>query len=122
MFLGGVVCNMRLWPGLEIECGRSLNGCVDRPARATRLHECVTWRTHRPRLRERLHQFDPLGVNLDEGQQVPGLNRLEQLDHLGCGGRAGLPGVLVVHVLGIYELLPHRPVPEDRNSAANSEF
>lgn len=77
--------------------------------------------THRPRLRERLHQFYPLGVNLDEGQQVPGLDRLEQLDHLGRGGRAGLPCVLVVHVLGVYELLPHRPVQES-NSASLSEF
>lgn len=78
--------------------------------------------THRPRLRERLHQFYPLGVDLDEGQQVPGLNRLEQLDHLGRGRRAGLPCVLVVNVLGVYELLPHRPVQEESSSASLSEL
>lgn len=95
---------------------------MGRPVRTTALQKGIGWRTHRPRLRERLHQLHALGVNLDEGQQVPGLDRLEQLDHLGCGGRAGLSGVLVVHILGIDELLPHRPVPEDRNSASNSEF
>lgn len=85
------------------------------------IHKPITCWTHRPHLGERLHQFYPLSVNLDEGQQVPGLNRLEQLDHLGRGGRAGLPCVLVVHVLGVYELLPDRPVREERNSS-NSEF
>lgn len=113
---------MRLWPETELHCGRSQNGCVYRSVGAPGIHKPIACWTHRPRLRERLHQFYPLSVNLDEGQQVPGLDRLEQLDHLGRGGRAGLPCVLVVHVLGVYELLPDRPVPEERNSASNSEF
>lgn len=98
------------------------NGCARGSVSATRRRWPITCRTHRPRLRERLHQFNALSVNLDEGQQVPGLNRLEQLDHLGRGRRAGLPCVLVVHVLGVYELLPHRPVQEESNTASLSEF
>lgn len=75
-------------------------------------------RTHRPHLRERLHEFHAFCVDLDEGQQIPGLDRLEQLDHLGCRGRARLPRVLVVHIFSVYELLPHRPVQQRRRSVS----
>lgn len=74
-------------------------------------------RTHRSNLWERLHQFNPLCVDLDEGQQIPGLNRLKQVDHFSRRGRTRLPSILVVHILSVDELLPHSPVAEKRNSA-----
>lgn len=67
-------------------------------------------RTYLSDLWERLHEFNPLSVDLDEGQQVPGLDRLKQLDHLSGRGRARLPRIPVVHILGVDELLPHGPV------------
>lgn len=75
---------------------------------------CLKGQTHRPSLRERLHELHPLCVDLDEGQQVPGLNRLKQLDHFSCRRRARLPRVLVVHILSVDELLPHRPAVEGK--------
>ena len=41
--------------------------------------------THRSGLWEGLHKLHPLGVDLDQGQQVPGLHRLTQVHHLGQG-------------------------------------
>lgn len=72
--------------------------------------------THLSHFWERLHQLHPLCVDLNEGQQIPGLNRLKQLDHFSCRGRARLPRVLVVHIFSVDELLPHRPVFRRRGS------
>lgn len=72
--------------------------------------------THLSHFWERLHQLHPLCVDLNEGQQIPGLNRLKQLDHFSCRGRARLPCVLVVHIFSVDELLPHRPVFGRRGS------
>ena len=66
-------------------------------------------RTHRSRLWEGLHKLHPLGVDLDQSQQVPGLHRLTQVHHLGQGRRTRLPGEAVVHVLRVDELLPCCP-------------
>lgn len=65
--------------------------------------------TDRAGLRQRLHELHALGVDLDQGQQVTGAHRLVQVHHLGRRRRARLAGVLVVHILGVDELLPHRP-------------
>lgn len=70
--------------------------------------------THLACLWKWLHELHSLCVDLDEGQQVPGLNCLKQLDHFSCRRRACLPGILVVHVLSVDELLPHSPVDKVR--------
>lgn len=68
--------------------------------------------THRSSLREWLHKLHPLRVDLNQSQQVPGLDCLEKLDHLSSRRCARLLRILVVHILSVDELLPHRPVGE----------
>lgn len=82
-------------------------------------YQLMTWwlgnhrfkgQAHLPHLWKRLHQLHTFCVNLNKRQQVSGLNCLKQLDHFSCRRRAGLPRILVVHILSVDELLPHRPV------------
>lgn len=59
--------------------------------------------------RDGLHEVDPLGVDLDEGEDVPGLHRVAQRVKPRRHIRTLLPGEALLRVFGRDEVLPRLP-------------